>query len=97
MLLRYVTGCCLSALVLAASTAHAGVAPVRIPNLDVRLAAMECGPGYYREASGACIDFLDKNRTCPSGYFSVPFPNGNGYRCVPVAWLKAHGWLSDLF
>jgi hypothetical protein len=96
VLLRYFTGCCLTALLLAASAAQAGLAPTRIPTSDILLAAMGCGPGYYREASGACVDYLDKSRICPPGYFAVSFPNGNGYRCVPTAWLNSRGWLGDL-
>jgi hypothetical protein len=95
--LRFFTGCCLTVVLLAAPAAHAGMISASLPPSDVRLAAMGCAPGYNRDASGACIDFFDRNRTCQSGYFSVPFPRGNGYRCVPVAWLKARGWLSDLF
>jgi hypothetical protein len=96
MLLRYFTGCCVTALLLAAPAAQAGLTPARIPTSDIRLAAMGCGPGYYRDGSGACLDYLDKSRSCPPGFFAVSFPNGNGYRCVPTAWLNSRGWLGDL-
>jgi hypothetical protein len=96
MLPRFFIGCCLAVGLLAAPAAHAGPISAPRPASDVRLAAMGCAPGYYRDASGTCIDYLDKSRVCPAGYFALSFPNGNGYRCVPTAWLNSHGWLGDL-
>ena len=93
---RTMTIGCLTALLLAAP-AHAGMTPTRLAASDIRAAAMGCGFGYRRDASGACIDTLDKSRICPSGYFALSFPNGNGFRCVPTTWLNARGWLGDLF
>jgi hypothetical protein len=92
---RFLTSCCLIAALLAASAAQAGLAPARIQTSDIRLAAMGCGPGYRLDASGACVDYLDRSRICPPGLFAVSFPNGNGYRCVPTAWLNSRGWLGD--
>jgi len=96
MLLRYFTACCLTAALLAATAAQAALTPARIPTSDIRLAAMGCGPGYYRDASGMCVDSMDYTRSCPAGFFALSFPNGNHYRCVPAAWLNAPGWLGDL-
>jgi hypothetical protein len=93
---RFFTVCCLAVVLLAAPAADAGMISTPTPAPAVRLAAMGCAPGYYRDASGACIDYLDRSRVCPSGYFALSFPNGNGYRCVPTAWLNSRGWLGDL-
>jgi hypothetical protein len=96
MLLRSFTGYCLAAALLGTPATQAGLTPLPIPASDVHLAAMGCGPGYLRDASGMCVDFLDKTRRCPPGFFAISFPNGNGYRCVSSAWLNAPGWLGDL-
>lgn len=97
MLLRASMICCLTAVLLPAPAAHAGMTPARVAASDVRLAAQGCGLGSYRDAGGACIDRLDRTRNCGPGYFPLTFPNGNHYRCVPVAWLRASGWFGDLF
>jgi hypothetical protein len=94
---RFLTGCCLTVALLAAPAAQAALTPARIHSADIRQVAMGCGLGYRLDASGACVDYLDKSRICPPGFFAVSFPNGNGHRCVPTAWLNSRGWLGDLF
>lgn len=96
MLLRAFTGCCLAVALLGAPAAQAGLISAPMPASELRLAAMGCGPGYLRDASGTCVDYVDRSRICPPGYFALSFPNGNGFRCVPTAWLNSHGWLGDL-
>lgn len=97
MVLRSFTGCCLAAALLGAPAAQAGLISVPIPASGVRMAAMGCGLGYRRDASGACVGYLDRSRICPPGFFAESFPNGNGYRCLPNASLDSGGWLGDLF
>lgn len=95
MLLRSFTGCCLAAALLGAPAAQAGLISAPMPAFEIRLAAMGCGAGSSRDASGACVGFFDRSRTCPPGFFAVSAPTGNGYRCVPNDWLDSHGWLGD--
>ena len=97
MVTRSLTGCCLAAALLGAPAAQAGLIFAPIPASGVRMAAMECGPGDRREASGACVGYFDRSRTCSPGFFAESFPNGNGYRCLPNASLHSGGWLGDLF
>jgi hypothetical protein len=89
---------CLAAALFAAPVAQATMQPAApIAISDIRLAAMGCGPGYRPDSTGVCVDYLDRWRSCPDGYFAEPYPNGNGYRCAPTEWLKEPGWLMDFF
>ena len=97
MLLRDLSGGCLSALFLAAAPAQAALKPAApIATSDVRQATA-CGFGYHLDVSGFCVDSMDYSRKCPPGTFAVAFPNGNGFRCLPAEWMQSPGWLGDIF
>lgn len=89
--------CFLAGSLLAASAAQAAMAPPpAIAPSDVRPAGETCGFGSRLDASGLCVDAMDYSRRCSPGLFAIPFPNGNGYRCVPGEWQRSSGWLSGL-
>jgi hypothetical protein len=91
-------GLLLAAACLASPAADAAVQRVApVAGAGVIRAAATCGYGYRLDVSGLCVDSMDYSRRCPAGTFSISAPNGNGYRCIPAEWMRAPGWLGDLF
>jgi hypothetical protein len=98
MSIRSLAGLLLAAACLAPPAANAAaerVAPVA--GADFIRVAAACGYGYRLDVSGLCVDAMDYSRRCPAGTFSISAPNGDGYRCIPAEWMRAPGWLGDLF
>ena len=52
---------------------------------DARFTALVCANGYHLGPHGNCQPKYHAGRRCAHGLRSEPFPNGNGYRCVPIA------------
>jgi hypothetical protein len=50
---------------------------------DATFTALVCASGYHLGPHGNCQPKYHPGRRCQHGYTSEPFPNGNGYRCVP--------------
>lgn len=97
MLHHYFAGSLLAASLLAAPAQAAMQPAAEIAISDIRPAGAACSFGYHLDVSGVCADSMDYSRRCSAGFFAVPFPNGNGYRCAPAEWLRSYGWLGDLF
>ena len=50
----------------------------------LKLAMISCAGGYHTDADGNCQPdngYVDSR--CQAGFEAAPFPNGNGYWCVP--------------
>jgi hypothetical protein len=88
---------CIAALCLTAHGAQAAFMPPALPSASAsELASAQCSYGTHRDPSGYCVDSMDYSRSCPPTYFALPFPSGNGYRCVPAEWMASSGWLGNL-
>ena len=62
------------------------VAPVRASDNDaaVRVAMTQCAGGYHADRQGNCQpDNEVPDRRCPPGLLATPWPNPEGYRCIP--------------
>ena len=98
MWLRNLAGCGLAALLLAPAAAPAAPKPAALPVVsDVSPAKGACSFGTHLDISGYCVDSMDYARICPPRFFAISFPNGNGFRCLPVEWQRAYGWFGDFF
>ena len=95
---RYFLNCLAAAALCAALPAQAAMKPApRAAASDVQRIGAACDFGSHRDVSGYCVDSMDYARTCPPRFFAISFPNGNGFRCLPVEWQRAPGWFGDFF
>ena len=98
MLHRYFLGCLAAVSLSAALPAEAAMKPAPQVSLsDVQRIGATCEYGSHLDVSGYCVDSMDYARICPPRFFAISFPNGNGFRCLPVEWQRSAGWFGDFF
>ena len=97
MLLHHLARCGLAALLLAPLTATAAPKPAALTAASDIQPARSCSFGTHLDVSGYCVDSMDYARICPPRFFAISFPNGNGFRCLPVEWQRSAGWFGDFF
>ena len=62
------------------------VSPARAGDISAfRAQGVACAGGYHLDGNGNCQPNSGYTNTgCPPGFMSEPFPNWQGFRCVPI-------------
>jgi hypothetical protein len=98
MLHPYVLACLAAACLCATPPAQAAMKPApQAAASDIQRVGATCNYGSHLDVSGYCVDSMDYARICPPRFFAISFPNGNGFRCLPVEWQRSPGWFGDFF